>query len=412
MFRLVVFFCTLLLLTASVPAEAQDRAEVVHWWISGSESDALEVIRDEFESHGNQWIDTPVKASYQAKTAALSRYFSGNPPTVMQWHVGKTIKDLHQEGMLRSIQDIADAEGWRARLPKVIWDYIAIDGQMVVVPITLHASNWIWANKHVLEKLNIQMPATWKEFLSAAPAIKSAGITPIALGGQPWQENLLFGNIALAVGGKDFYRKAFVENNPAALASLKMIEAFKLFAALRPYVDDKSPGRSWDATTHMVISGQAAFQVMGDWAKGEFLKAGMECSIDYLCALAPGTSDSYVVVSDAFAMVAVKDPDAISAQKKLAKVLMDPDVQKRFNLKKGAIPPLLDISADGFDPCAQLALKKIKIPGTIIPGLNMAQREAVASAILSTVSSFWNTPGADPEQTVKKLANAVKESQF
>ena len=34
------------------------------------------------------------------------------------------------------------------------------------------------------------------------------------------------------------------------------------------------PGRNWNDATAMLISGRGGVQIMGDWAKGEFLKAG------------------------------------------------------------------------------------------------------------------------------------------
>ena len=39
---------------------------------------------------------------------------------------------------------------------------------------------------------------------------------------------------------------------------------------LKGYTDAGSPGRDWNVATGMVMDGKAAFQIMGDWAKGEF----------------------------------------------------------------------------------------------------------------------------------------------
>ncbi len=42
-------------------------------------------------------------------------------------------------------------------------------------------------------------------------------------------------------------------------------------------------GRDWNIATSMVINGEAAMQIMGDWAKGEFTAAGKKAGVDYLC---------------------------------------------------------------------------------------------------------------------------------
>ena len=37
----------------------------------------------------------------------------------------------------------------------------------------------------------------------------------------------------------------------------------------------------------MVIKGKAGMQIMGDWAKGEFLKAGQKPGTDFVCIRFP-----------------------------------------------------------------------------------------------------------------------------
>jgi ABC-type glycerol-3-phosphate transport system substrate-binding protein len=38
----------------------------------------------------------------------------------------------------------------------------------------------------------------------------------------------------------------------------------------------------------MVIKGEAGMQLMGDWAKGEFMAAGKAPGKDFMCAATPG----------------------------------------------------------------------------------------------------------------------------
>ena len=62
---------------------------------------------------------------------------------------------------------------------------------------------------------------------------------------------------------------------------------------VKGYTDAAAPGRDWNLATAMVMQEKAAFQFMGDWAKGEFVAAGKVPGKDFLCAAAPGTSTSY-----------------------------------------------------------------------------------------------------------------------
>ena len=39
-------------------------------------------------------------------------------------------------------------------------------------------------------------------------------------------------------------------------------------------VDPNFPGRNWNVASAMVMNGEAAMQIKGDWAKDEFTNAG------------------------------------------------------------------------------------------------------------------------------------------
>ena len=86
-----------------------------------------------------------------------------------------------------------------------------------------------------------------------------------------------------------------------------MVEAFNRMAKLRTYVDDNFSGRDWNLASSMVIEGKAGMQMMGDWAKGEFLKAGKKPGTDFVCIRFPGTQGAVTFNSDQFMMFKVGD---------------------------------------------------------------------------------------------------------
>ena len=86
----------------------------------------------------------------------------------------------------------------------------------------------------------------------------------------------------------------------------KVLETFK---KVKGYTDKNAPGRDWNLATAMVIKGEAGMQLMGDWAKGEFIAAGKEPGKDFVCAAAPGTAKSFTYNVDSFAMFKLKDAD-------------------------------------------------------------------------------------------------------
>ena len=69
---------------AAGSASAQDlTAEVIHWWTSGGESQAIAIIADEFAARGGTWVDTAVVGGANARAAVLNRILGGDPPTAM-----------------------------------------------------------------------------------------------------------------------------------------------------------------------------------------------------------------------------------------------------------------------------------------------------------------------------------------
>ena len=258
-----------LALTTSM-ARADD-VEVLHWWTSGGEAAALGVLKDDLKTKGIGWVDMPVAGGggEAAMTAVRARVTAGNPPTAVQM-LGFDIQDWAAEGALANLDAVATAEGWDAVIPAALQRFSKYDGHWIAAPVNVHSTNWIWMSKSALDAAGGKAPETWEELVAVLDAMKANGITPLAHGGQPWQDATMFDGVMLSLGG-DFYKAAMIDLDPAALGGDKMAEAFTRLMKLRTYFDDNFSGRDWNLASAMVINGEAGMQMMGDWAKGEFL---------------------------------------------------------------------------------------------------------------------------------------------
>ena len=149
------------------------------------------------------------------------------------------------------------------------------DGHWVAAPVNMHSTNWVWVNKALFDKVGGTEPTTFDELRGAgARSSRTAGVIPVAHGGQAWQDATIFDGAVISAGGPEFYKKAFIELDEEALSSDTMDKAFDQLRAIRGMVDPNFPGRDWNLATAMVINGKAGMQIMGDWAKGEWLNAG------------------------------------------------------------------------------------------------------------------------------------------
>lgn len=399
------------MMTTAVAAEPQ--AEVLHWWTSGGEAKSVAVLQKEFADNGGTWTDMPVAGGGgdAAMTALRARVLAGNAPTAVQLK-GPAIQEWYEEGVLADISAVAEAEGWAEVLPASIAGHMKCEGTWCAAPVNVHRVDWIWANADVLKSNGIEMPTTWEEFNAAADKLMAAGITPLAHGGQAWQDATVFEAVALGILGPDGFRKAFVDLDMDTLKSDQMKAVFDQMRKMRGYVDDNFSGRDWNLATAMVINGEAAFQIMGDWAKGEFLAAGKTPGEDFLCASTPG--DGFLYNVDSFAMFNVEGDDKRAGQDLLAKLIVGQNFQKVFNMNKGSIPARVDVDLAEFDSCAHLSAKDMAASnegGSLLPSYahGMALRGAQSGAITDVVTAFFNSDMSS-EDAVKMLAEAVENS--
>ncbi|MGV3002381.1 ABC transporter substrate-binding protein [Vibrio sp. E150_018] len=407
---------TFALLSTSQLSQAGE-VEVLHWWTSGGEAKSVAVLKDMMEKDGHSWKDFAVAGGggESAMTVLKTRAVSGNPPAAAQMK-GHNIQEWADLGFLTNLDDVAKQGDWDGILPKVVADTAKYEGHYVAVPVNVHRVNWLWANKAIFDKEGLKVPASWDEFFKVGDKLKADGIIPLAHGGQPWQDATLFEAIALEKLGNADYNKAFVELDQDVLSGDKMVETFTTFKKVRDYIDSNSPGRDWNVATSMVINGQAAMQVMGDWAKGEFSAANKQPGIDYTCSPTPGTADSFTFNVDSFAFFRIKDKENQKAQQDLAKTILSKPFQEVFNLNKGSIPVRLDMDMSKFDKCAldsMAAFKATADTGGLVPSMahGMSTTSYVQGAMFDVVTNFFNDKDADPKAAAEKLAKAVKAAQ-
>jgi len=386
-------------------AAANDmKAEVLHWWTSSGEAAAVRVFAEAFTAAGGEWIDTAIAGGQNARNAGVNRIVGGNPPTVMQFNTGEQFKELVANDFLRDLDAVAEEHGWREVLPSAIVDAISHEGSVHAVPVNIHGQNWMFTNTSVLEKAGVETPQSFDELIAAAPRLREAGVIPLAHGGQNWQDHVLFDAVLLAKAGPDDVRRIYGDVDTEAVRTPEFREAVETFAALRALTDEASPGRNWNEATSLVITGEAAAQVMGDWAKGEFIAAGLTPGEDYGCTIMPG---GYVMGGDVFVFPRVDDEAAREAQEKMAELMLAPQIQVAFNEKKGSVPVRLDVDVSTMDGCARAGMAALQDPERQVPSANFYSPDLVGS-VRDVITQFWNTPSMDTDDFINRFASAMK----
>ncbi|PWK71734.1 ABC transporter substrate-binding protein [Aminobacter sp. AP02] len=399
------------LFAAPMPmAHADESVEVLHWWTSGGEAAALDVLKKNLEAQGVTWKDMPVAGGggEAAMTALRARVTAGDPPTAVQ-ALGFDITDWANQGVVGDLGEVADKEGWDKVVPAALQNFAKHDGKWIAAPVNVHSTNWVWINKKALDAAGGKAPESWDELIVVLDKMKANGISPLGHGGQAWQDATIFDAVVLSLG-TDFYKQSMIDLDPAALGSDKMVEAFDRMAKLKTYVDKDFSGRDWNLASAMVIEGKAGMQMMGDWAKGEFLKAGQKPGSDFVCIRFPGTQGAVTFNSDMFMMFKVGD-DKKKAQLQMAADIEDPAFQSSFNVVKGSVPARTDVPDTAFDDCGKKGIKDLaeasaagKVFGSMAHGY--AAPAAVKNALYDVVTRHFNGE-IDSKAAAAALVEAV-----
>jgi len=389
-------------------AHAQaNRAEVIHWWTSGGESAAIQEIANGYKAAGGTWVDSAIAGGEAARSAAINRIVGGNPSTAAQFNTSQQFLDIVKGGMLNNVDEVAKKNDWDKILPAPILKSIKIDGHFYAVPVNIHMPAWFWYSKAAFAKAGITAePKTADEFFAALDKLKAAGITPVAFGGQPWQEKIVFDALLAHIGGSDLYLKVY-KGDQKAIASPEFKNVLASFKKLKSYTDAGSPNRNWNDATSMVISGKAGVQIMGDWAKGEFQAAKQTAGKEFGCFPGFGPKAPYIIAGDVFVFPKTTDAAAIKSQQLLATVMTSPATQVAFNNKKGSIPIRTDVDAKSMDICAQQGIAAMKDVSRQLPNSEMLVAPDITGALQDVVTKFWNT-NQSVDDAVKAVGAAVK----
>ncbi|MFQ1979713.1 ABC transporter substrate-binding protein [Aeromonas veronii] len=407
-------FSVIALLSAPVAAS---QVEVLHWWTSGGEAKAVEVLKSEWTKQGNQWNDFAVQGGggKSAMTVLKSRALAANPPEAAHLK-GYELKEWAGLGFLRDLSPMAEHLGWYSQMPPMVRATLSQNGALMAVPTGIHRVNWLWLNRKIFERNKLTPPTDWAQFVTVADQLKKRGITPLAIGNEPWQLAVLFETVALGEGGKEFYRKAFLEQDSATLTGPDMVRVLTRFQQLRAYVPQRYAGLKWHQATNLLESGGAAMQVMGDWVKGELSAGNYRPGEDIACLPSPGSAGLFSYNLDSIAMFKQRDPAQLQAQGDLAQLLMTPQFQEEFNRVKGSIPALTNPDMSKFDRCAVRSYQDFLLAekqDNLLPSMaeGMATPTNMRQAILDVLSNFFNDPKANPEQTALHLERAMRSTR-
>ena len=338
------------------PAVTAGQVEVFSWWTGGGEAAGLEAMIKIFKAEypDIEFVNAAVAggAGTNARAVLATRLQAGDPPDSWQGHAGQELIGTYVAGgQIEPLNDLYEAEGWLAVMPETLIPLISDGGNIYSVPVNIHRANVLWYNPAVLEANGVEVPTTMDEWFTAMDTLQAAGVTPLALGEQ-WTKLHLLETVLLGSLGADAYNGLW--NGTTDWASPEVTAALENYAKVLTYTNTDAASLSWQDAAQLVINGDAAFNVMGDWAEGYFRELGKTPETDYGWAPTPGSVGVFQFLSDSFVLaVGAPDPEAATAWLKIAGSKAG---QEAFNPVKGSICARTDCDTTLFGVYLQSAM--------------------------------------------------------
>lgn len=344
--RLFSLLLVLALTLTATGVMAQDAApsgdlEIFSWWTGGGEEAGLNALIARFsELYPDVNVNNAAVAGgsgVNARAVLTTRMLGGDPPDTFQVHAGEELNALWvAAGLMQPLNEIYEANGWMEQFPQGLLDLITDEaGNIYVVPVNIHRSNVLWYVPANLEQWGVTVPATWDEFVTTTcPALQAAGVTPLTVG-ENWTQVHLWESVALGVLGVEAYNGLW--DGSTNWTSPEVINTFTVLGQVMDCANDDMNALTWQDASQRVANGEAAFNIMGDWAAGYFLvDLALEPGTGFAWAASPGTDGVFMMLSDTFGLpVGAPNADAVRAW---LSFLGTAEAQDLFNPVKGSLP--------------------------------------------------------------------------
>ncbi|UCH24674.1 MAG: carbohydrate ABC transporter substrate-binding protein [Trueperaceae bacterium] len=390
-------------------AYADGQLEIFSWW-AGDEGPALEALIDEYNAlyPDVEVINATVTggAGVNAKAVLKTRMLGGDPPDSFQVHAGQElIGTWVVADRMEDLTFLYDEQGWFDKYPPGLIDLLSTEDGIWSVPVNIHRSNVLWYNPAVLENLSVPVPESWSEFLVFCPDIQAQGVTPLALG-ENWTQQHLWESVALGVLGPQDYTALWSQQ--LAMNDPKMINVWDTFGEILACTNEDAAGLSWQQATDMVVSGEAAFNVMGDWAAGYMnTTLQLEPGTGFGWAPAPGTGGVFMMLSDSFGL-----PQDVTNRENVLnwlRLMGSQEGQDIFNPLKGSIAAHLDSDLGLYNAYLQSAAadwKSDAVVGSLVHGA--AAKEAFMSQFATVLEIYLSSGSAQAAaNAAEAIANQV-----
>jgi raffinose/stachyose/melibiose transport system substrate-binding protein len=236
-FKRAAVAAAVLLLTASA-ASAQTTIRWLHLEVNPNQVKIWEDVARDFEAKNpgvrveTQFLENE---AYKAKLPSMLQ--SKDRPQIIYSWAGGVLKSQIEAGVL---EDIAAPLGdTKNNLSPAAVNAFTLDGKIYGIPFAQSQVGFFY-NKELMAKAGVDGAAikTWDDLLDAVKKLKTAGITPLMVGGaDKWPIHFYWTYLAVRIGGKPAFEAALrgEDGGFAGETFVKSGQLFKQLVDLQPF---------------------------------------------------------------------------------------------------------------------------------------------------------------------------------
>lgn len=346
---------------------------------------------------------------------------AGSAPTIFENWGGGQLDDYVTSGKVSALSPAVAAAARQRYFPSVL-NTAAFNGKLYGIPVNGTQPVLLYYNKDLFAKVGAQPPKTWNDLLALVGKFKSAGITPLALGGgDQWPELMYLEYLADRIGGPSVFStiaagKPGAWSDPAIIRAATMIQQLVKADAFETGYDFVS----YDAgeSSALLYTGRAAMQVMGSWDFASItgadpaFTAGNKLGWTTFPTVPGGTGNPADIVGNPANYFSVTTQASAGAQKAAQDYLrseVTSDVYVKNLLQNGNVPPVKGLTRQlSSEPDADWLLFQynlVKNAPSYALSWDQALSDSAATALLTSLGQLF-TDQITPQQFAAAMNQA------
>lgn len=361
------------------------------------------------EAHPDYEIVHSTVAHEDFKQAIRAYLTASTPPDVLTWFAGNRARFFIDNDQIMDISNVWEEQGWNESYPKGFQAMSSVDGKQYFLP-----TSWYWWAVYyrvsVFEKLGLEPPTTWDEFMAVNETLKENGYTPLAIGTKyRWTAAAWFDYLDMRINGPEFHINLMLGKE--SYDDPRVAEVFKYWRELldNGYFLEDAAAYSWSEALEPFIAGDAAMYLMGDFIR-DSLPDEVEADIDFFRfpIIDPNVPVGEDAPTDGFFIPAnAQHPEAA---KEFLAYLGSVEYQTYFAEELGRLPTNFDVDKSIFNDSQKKGLALIEGADFVAQFYDRDTTPEMADEGMNTMMAFWDDP--DSIDTLLTDLEAARQEIF